>query len=274
MKLPAESFLLLMDDISRDADPILRLAAAEVFGKTRLNDSQLVELLESIYGDSLISPNVLLPMLQRSVTEETSQDVRAYLVEAVGNGWRPPANVTERLFSRLTDSDRKRIESILQQSEQSTFQMQSRLAELQLLLQGGDAERGRAVFHSAKSACSTCHRVGNEGGHIGPDLTSIGAIRASHDILESIAFPSSTIAQGHDQFTIATSDGRALTGIIAQQNADTIVLRDSSGADTRLHRNQIEEMTRQPISMMPEGLDRLLSSEELRDLLAYLESLR
>jgi putative heme-binding domain-containing protein len=166
------------------------------------------------------------------------------------------------------------MQSALQTALSTTADQQSRLLDLLPLLDGGNADRGRSVFLSSKTACSTCHRVGSEGGHIGPDLTTIGAIRAGRDILESIVFPSSTIAQQFDQYSVITSDGRAISGIMAQQTDDTITLRDSSGADTRLRRDQIEEINRQPTSMMPEGLDRLLSPQEFRDLLAYLQSLR
>jgi putative heme-binding domain-containing protein len=148
------------------------------------------------------------------------------------------------------------------------------LAEFLSLLEGGNAGRGRTVFFSSKTACSTCHQVSSEGGRIGPDLTTIGAIRAGRDMIESIVFPSSTIAQEFEPYTVVTTDGRAISGILAGQTADTIVLRDSSGAETRLRRDQIEEMNRQPTSIMPEGLDRLLSPQEFRDLLAYLQSLR
>ena len=152
--------------------------------------------------------------------------------------------------------------------------MRARLADYLPLLEGGNAERGREVFLSRKAACSTCHRVGSDGGEIGPDLTKIGAIRAGRDLIESIVFPSSTIAQEFEQYAAITTDGRVISGIMVRQTADTIVLRDSSGAETRLRRDQIDEMNRQTTSMMPDGLAKLLTHEELRDLLAYLQSLR
>jgi putative heme-binding domain-containing protein len=59
--------------------------------------------------------------------------------------------------------------------------------------------------------------------------------------------------------------------MLTQQTADSVFVRDSSGAETRVHKDDIDEMDRQATSMMPEGMDRLLTREELRDLLAFLQ---
>jgi len=70
------------------------------------------------------------------------------------------------------------------------------------------------------------------------------------------------------------ADGRTATGVISRQTADTLVLRDSSAAELRLRKDQIQEMQRQPTSLMPEGLERTLTRDEFRDLLAFLQSLK
>src|SRR5262249_36855503 len=113
-----------------------------------------------------------------------------------------------------------------------------------------------------------------EGGQIGPDLTRIGAIRAGRDLLESIVFPSSTIAQGFESYAVTTKDGRALTGVLTRQTGDTLLLRDSSGAELRLRKDQVEEMNRSPNSLMPEGLEKTMTRDEFRDLLAFLQRLK
>ena len=149
--------------------------------------------------------------------------VLGYLEDSLRSGWRPSPDALTGLFDKLAEPDRARIRIRIQRiCRAATQDRQSRLAEFLPLLEGGNAERGRAVFLSTKTACSTCHRVGSEGGRIGPDLTSIGAIRAGRDILESIVFPSSTIAQEFEQYTLVTTDGRAISGIMASQTADTL----------------------------------------------------
>ena len=245
-----------------------------MFGKTQLDREQLQALLDRIKADALITPAVLLPMLERSTTPETEQVVLGYLEDVHSQWLASAADALKRLHASLSEPARPHLESALQIAHQSIADQQARLTEFLPLLEGGNAERGRAVFLSSKVACSTCHRVGTSGGQIGPDLTTIGAIRAGRDLIESIVFPSSTIAQGFEPYTIITTEGRVISGTMARQTADIVVLRDSSGAETRMRREQIEELSRQSTSMMPEGMERLLTHEELRDLLAYLQSLR
>ena len=85
---------------------------------------------------------------------------------------------------------------------------ESRLQRLENLLgelHAGDVERGRRVFFGRKAACSTCHTIGFEGGSVGPDLTSIGAIRSRHDLAESILFPSASLVREFGSFRVETS---------------------------------------------------------------------
>jgi putative heme-binding domain-containing protein len=158
--------------------------------------------------------------------------------------------------------------------KEGTEARRARLAEFDPLLNGGDPGRGRAVFFGTKAACASCHRVGDSGGRVGPDLTRVGAIRSGHDLLESILFPGSTFAQGYEPYAVATADGRVLVGLIVHRDADELILRDPSGAETRLPRAEIEEVRRSETSVMPEGLGSALSREEFRDLLAFLKALR
>jgi putative heme-binding domain-containing protein len=109
---------------------------------------------------------------------------------------------------------------------------------------------------------------------VGPDLTKIGQVRAGRDLLESILLPSSTFAQGYEPYLAFTKDGEVRAGVISSRSADAVVLRDASGAETRLRRDALRELRRAEESIMPEGLDRALPDAEFRDLLAYLRSLR
>ena len=65
-----------------------------------------------------------------------------------------------------------------------------------------------------------------------------------------------------------------IAGLIAHQDADVVIVRESSGAETRLRRAEIEELRRSEISLMPEGLAHTLTREDLRDLLSFLQSQR
>jgi putative membrane-bound dehydrogenase-like protein len=147
------------------------------------------------------------------------------------------------------------------------------LAELEPVLQGGDENRGQQVF-LGKAGCSACHRVGKTGGVIGPDLTRVGAIRSGRDLIESLAMPSATFAQGYEPLRVELNSGDILNGMRARQLDDAFVLRDASGAETRLRSEEIKRVERSDVSIMPDGLLNGLTREEIRDLLAYLQKLK
>ncbi|HYT89980.1 MAG TPA: PVC-type heme-binding CxxCH protein [Gemmataceae bacterium] len=272
--LSATSFALLKDRLADRDNPLGRLAAAEILGRCRLDESQTRKVLAALRGEALISPALLLSAFKRSVTPATSPALLDYLADSVRHGWRPGEEELRKLLRSLPAVSKERSDAVLALLRQSAEKQRARLAEFEPLLTGGSADKGRAVFFSAKAACSTCHAIGSQGGRIGPDLTKIGTVRSGRDILEAIVLPSSTIAQGYENYLVTTKDGRVAGGVVARQSADVVVLRDSSGAEWRFQRGEIETMQRQPTSLMPEGLERQLSADEFRDLLAFLQGLR
>ena len=147
------------------------------------------------------------------------------------------------------------------------------LAELQPLLKGGSAPRGRELFFN-KGTCFACHTVNGAGGHIGPDLSKVGAIRAGNDLLEAIIFPSASFARGFEPFLIITQDDEVHSGIISRETADAFCFYDAARVETRLLRLAIKEIRPGTVSIMPEGLEALLGPEEIRDVIAFLVSLR
>ena len=165
------------------------------------------------------------------------------------------------------------MKALRTESERAVQTQREQLTALEPLLRGGDMERGRIVFER-KAGCANCHQIAGQGGVIGPDLTKIGAIRAGRDLIESIVMPSATFAQGYETYSATLRDGETVTGIRAHQPDDTIVLRDASGAETRLPVSEGTRIERQKLSLMPEGLLGALSESEIRDLLAYLQGLK
>jgi putative heme-binding domain-containing protein len=122
--------------------------------------------------------------------------------------------------------------------------------------------------------CKSCHRVKEEGGKVGPELTAVGKKLTRAQILENIAEPSKTIAQEYRTHLLETSDGKALSGIIVSKTENEIVLRDAEDKEVRLAVADIEQIAAQPLSMMPEGLLRDLTPQQAADLVEYLYSLK
>jgi putative heme-binding domain-containing protein len=141
-------------------------------------------------------------------------------------------------------------------------------------LDGGDPARGRQVFFSKSAACAACHRVQGQGEEIGPDLSRIGAVRTRHDLLESIVFPSASFARGYEPLVVATKSGRLVQGILSRETAEAITLRTAPREEVRIARSDIEETAPGKVSIMPAGLEKILTQDDLRDVLAFLSSLK
>jgi putative membrane-bound dehydrogenase-like protein len=132
----------------------------------------------------------------------------------------------------------------------------------------GDPVRGRELF---TKTCGVCHRLYNEGAQIGPDLT--GANRKDRDyLLVNIVDPSATIRKEYLNYNLETTDGRTLTGLIAEQSADQITLVAANAERTTVRRDQIKSLNESSVSLMPENLLSALKPQELRDLFSYLQS--
>lgn len=140
----------------------------------------------------------------------------------------------------------------------------------------GDSLQGRELFFDVEgsASCAKCHTAQGEGGDVGPELTSVAGTRTAQFIVESILRPSSEIASGYETVLIQTSDGRLLDGVIRRETGDTVWLGTTEGEELVLPVADIARRRAQELSIMPGDFAKLLSVEELHDLLAYLRTLR
>jgi putative membrane-bound dehydrogenase-like protein len=138
----------------------------------------------------------------------------------------------------------------------------------------GDAAAGeRLFFHARGPRCFACHRVDGRGAAIGPDLSTIGRALNRDKLIESILSPSKEIAPQFTSWTIVTKDGKSRTGVIVEEKFDsTIVVADAEGKLETIPRLDIEERQASKTSIMPDNLHTLMTRQEFRDLLAFLES--
>ncbi len=132
----------------------------------------------------------------------------------------------------------------------------------------GSADRGDAVF--TKASCIKCHRFGERGEGVGPDLTTVSRRFQKKEILESILYPSQVISDQYASKSVLRSDGREVWGIVAPQADGSVVVVTSAAERVRVPKDQIDTITPIKKSAMPEGLLNNLSLEEIADLFAYL----
>ncbi len=140
----------------------------------------------------------------------------------------------------------------------------------------GDAERGRLLFQEA--LCARCHRVGLRGAAVGPDLTHVSRRFSRQDVLDSILAPSKSVAENYRLETITTLSGQTHTGrIIPEGDYRSEKVRLSldpldASQVVEIDKKEIDQHQSSPTSPMPSGLLDTLTLDEVRDLLAYLES--
>lgn len=134
----------------------------------------------------------------------------------------------------------------------------------------GVAARGALIFEKAQ--CIKCHRYGNRGDSVGPDLSNLSKRFQKKEILQSILFPSQVISDQYASQTVITIDGKTYSGLVAPRGDDAIVVLQANGEKVTIGKDEIEETARNKISAMPEGLLNDLTLDEIADLFAFLAS--
>ncbi|HEY2413540.1 MAG TPA: PVC-type heme-binding CxxCH protein [Pirellulaceae bacterium] len=132
----------------------------------------------------------------------------------------------------------------------------------------GNPYSGRKLY---VETCGKCHTLFNKGGKIGPDLTTYKRDDL-RGMLMNVVNPSAEIREGFENFVARTTDGRTLTGLIADQDPSLVVLRGADGQNISLPRESIEDLRAIKTSLMPDGQLKLLTDQQIRDLFAYLRS--
>ena len=135
----------------------------------------------------------------------------------------------------------------------------------------GDAARGRDVF--AKANCLKCHRFLKEGEGVGPDLTSVRRRFQKKEIIESVLLPSQVISDQYTAVTVVTTDGLVHTGMpLPNPGSKNLLLLLSDATKLEIAPGKVEEKVKAKVSVMPDGLFKDLTLDQIADLFAFLET--
>ena len=143
----------------------------------------------------------------------------------------------------------------------------------ELVKRAGNPANGKAVFAGA-GTCAKCHIVNGEGKSVGPNLSGVGAKLSREALYESVLAPSAAISHSYETYTAIMEDGRSVTGLLVSQSPDQVVIRGADSIDVMLPAGQLEELVKQPVSLMPADLATTLSADELVDVVSWMETLR
>ena len=126
-------------------------------------------------------------------------------------------------------------------------------------------EQGRQMF---VKNCSSCHQLDKTGQNIGPDLSRL-LNRSAEALLTAVIDPNRAVEAKYLQYQIVTRRGQVLTGILQEETASNLTLALSNGKSTVIPRSEIELMSGSQLSLMPVGLEKELSVDQLADVIAY-----
>src|SRR6185312_12741769 len=109
-----------------------------------------------------------------------------------------------------------------------------------ILAKTGDAKNGEAVFFNKELKCASCHKIGDKGTSLGPDLSAIGKTRTKAELLDSILNPSAKVDPQFASYLVKTHDGRSFTGLLVKRDEKQVVLRDAENKETVLAADNLE----------------------------------
>ena len=268
----------LLLGVAGDSKRLLSERADAVAGLGRFSRSpEVAERLRQWVADprSPLKSEALRSLQPTLSTDAGSRSVVAKMIATVTTAGKPTASdrdLADRLATSLAVAGQN-IPGALKQV--AAHRPDDLRGWTRLLVRGGDAAAGRRLFfHNAGPQCARCHMANGRGRRVGPDLSLIARSRNRRQLLESILVPSREVAPQFTSWTLVTTDGRVLNGVIVYENRDRLTIEDATGKQTNLANTEVELRTPRKTSLMPEKLIERMSISEVRDLLAYLESLK
>ncbi|MFN0195165.1 MAG: PVC-type heme-binding CxxCH protein [Planctomycetaceae bacterium] len=143
----------------------------------------------------------------------------------------------------------------------------------ELLKRNGNTENGKIAFNTV-ATCSKCHVVNNIGKDVGPNLTEIGSKLSKQAMWESILFPSAGISHNYETYSAVLNDGNIINGILLSQTAEEISIKTIENITHTIKQADIDEIIKQKISLMPADVQKLLTVDELVDVVEYMMTLK
>jgi putative heme-binding domain-containing protein len=248
-------------------------SAAESLSKAALEPHHLDQVARTLPEIGPLELNRVLPAFERQPSANAGQSLLTALSQSKARTSIRPETLRATLKGYPAEI-RAQGDRFLETLDTGLAGRRKRLEKIRSELPAGDVRRGQAVFNSAKAACIQCHRLGYQGGDVGPELTSIGTVRSADDLLEAIVEPSASLVRSYEPISVTTRDGEERLGILRRDDARGVTLITGPGSTLQIDRADITAMTPSTVSLMPAGLDEQITRQELADLIEFLKNTR
>ena len=245
---------LLLDDTEPEQ---LRLTIAT-------NGGHLSPIQDSLLKAVSIAPAELQIKLARVLAQTPSGAKR--LFTAVQNSQAPAGLLLDiHIRDRFP---KEQVVELTKNTPKPSIELERRIADriVDYREKGGDAKKGKEVY--ARN-CSACHKFGNIGGDVGPQLDGVNN-RGLERLVEDIIDPNRNIDIAFHYSIVELEDGRVLTGLKRRVIDESIVFATVDGKETTLQKNQIKLQRKLPLSIMPTGFGHSIPKVEFSDLIEYL----
>jgi quinoprotein glucose dehydrogenase len=259
----------LLSTLAKDKNDVVRRSAIRKLGTQADGEAALAAVLG---GDAPVGDKqAAVDGLAASADPKADAVLADWLGKVVAK--QAPAEMQLELLEAAAKRKDPKVAALLKQAE-AARDTKDALGDYRETLAGGDPASGRKTFaENAAVSCIRCHMVNNEGGIVGPALDGIALKHPPEYLLESIVAPNAQIAPGFESAVVQTKDKKYKTGVVKKDDAKEIVLLNADNELITIAKADVIGRERGP-SAMPEGLHKVLPKRELRDLVAWLTSLK
>ncbi len=243
----------------------------------QMNQPDAAARLEAIYKDGTVpDQKAVLEALVSPLVTGTSG--KSAIAEAVLAGWMDkllagnvPAELHLDLLEAAGRSSSKLVAAKVKEYE-GRRDPKDPLSGFTESLVGGDAKKGEKIYLEKGSvACVRCHKIGGDQVTVGPDLAGLASRKDRRYMLESILKPNAQIAPGFESVLLKLKGNETHAGVLRKEDAKTITLAEPDEGITVYDKSEVISRST-GLSPMPEGLEKMLTKRELRDLVEFLAS--
>lgn len=264
---PLDLRLIAVSQLAGLNAPAAARIGADLMGKLE-NPGQGEGILDAFLTDSGRTHALAEVLVATRIPEEVAVAARQHLRKSIP--WNRRENDEVKLLIQGLEASGGVLPAERMPQDLNPGQIKELASEVQ---KTGNPVEGELIFRKRELACLTCHAIGGAGGQIGPDLSSLGTSSPAETIIKSIMYPTESIKEGFELQRVVRTDGSELMGYLVADKPGEVTVRDVTGNEVAIPKDNIQSREKVPGSLMPPGLTAGLDKQEFTDLVSFLSKL-